>query len=1153
MIQQNNLETVSGYPVVLHFLAAHSATGGQLTKAQVWRGIITALLGERLTNPHARHLATEPEERFDAACRIAAAATLTGQETVRESSLDSGVLTFNLLWHHSENRPMLAAREACQTSAFARLPEQGAFRFSRRNIQDWLTAFALERLPLPALRSALAEPDGTLTERMRESARLIRYITTRAEVRADLDRLGGGIILPADAAGVTCSEALRYLDQLEHLAQSAPWGLRLYNTSAEQLGRLRVEGMENILAERLRDAARPPQVKKLLLEVAEATKAAEVSDAAVELVLDPSQRFDLRMEALLFVCRFGGDVHIRHLVVPIAEQGGDNENACRLRAVLIHQILKRKFWPVWKVGLFAPAKNLGVIDQRGSLLAAIAEQMTIDDAHQLIPHLKILHERHRDTDYAGRLSPILDRILNLLIQQTPLNPQDCHSLMQLAFDLGQSDRDWATARDIAIRLQHHEPARRGFYENDMNRKKAAPDDRGLSAFQFLRADDIPWLRQQALDVWTAIPDAWHDLYWLARQAQAQQKISAGEWDEIVKLVEEKTPGHPARYEGRAREMKLAEQQAKAEREEAGRKDPTQKPLAERANAILAAGHLDAVMKMRALGFVCFGGIVGLMDQAQGKWEDLADDLRQRVLDACTIGLESGQPIPLPQENLFTPQMLGEAAAFTKLVFSAEAPRWLHDGLISRWLPGALAWTSPDWVEMIRVCWSVSQSATESVLIQGIELEIRRREQPILQRNIPSECWTDATTDRVVQLLLSGTVSPIGCRKLLEELACRCPERADPIAATWATSDEPGPRRQAALHVLLGRNPGEAIPLIESDYERKGKEALQVLTVVWAWRGPFEVRWETWPLNFIERLARLLIRGYPRAFDGPFHERDPGQEFDLCQLRDRFVDVLLQRDDTESQAALDRLATLDPAINQQVDNHRASVQASRLIPSLDPTTARDPSALSVGTAVSLLDRAGYRLIRSSGDLFEATVECLRTINSEMGYDLPMLYGPPDRSKKGEKRKHLEEDALQAYLRRRLLELLPRLADGVQVMIPREDQVQRRQRLDLRVLAPCHGSRELATVVIEVKWSTNVETVTGLTDQLGTRYLLGEKLTHGIFLVGWSGEWRPLDGTGLKTDMNELRDKLGKQGTAFCAAHPALVIEPVLLDARWSLSE
>ncbi|HZZ77363.1 MAG TPA: hypothetical protein VFE62_02530 [Gemmataceae bacterium] len=40
MIQQNKLETVSGYPVVLHFLAAHSATGGRLTKAQVWRGII---------------------------------------------------------------------------------------------------------------------------------------------------------------------------------------------------------------------------------------------------------------------------------------------------------------------------------------------------------------------------------------------------------------------------------------------------------------------------------------------------------------------------------------------------------------------------------------------------------------------------------------------------------------------------------------------------------------------------------------------------------------------------------------------------------------------------------------------------------------------------------------------------------------------------------------------------------------------------------------------------------------------------------------------------------------------------------------------------------------------------------------------------------
>ena len=44
---------------------------------------------------------------------------------------------------------------------------------------------------------------------------------------------------------------------------------------------------------------------------------------------------------------------------------------------------------------------------------------------------------------------------------------------------------------------------------------------------------------------------------------------------------------------------------------------------------------------------------------------------------------------------------------------------------------------------------------------------------------------------------------------------------------------------------------------------------------------------------------------------------------------------------------------------------------------------------------------------------------------------------------------------------------------------------------------------ATVVVEVKWSTNPETKSALIDQLGQRYLLRERLTHGVFLVGCDG--------------------------------------------------
>jgi hypothetical protein len=95
-----------------------------------------------------------------------------------------------------------------------------------------------------------------------------------------------------------------------------------------------------------------------------------------------------------------------------------------------------------------------------------------------------------------------------------------------------------------------------------------------------------------------------------------------------------------------------------------------------------------------------------------------------------------------------------------------------------------------------------------------------------------------------------------------------------------------------------------------------------------------------------------------------------------------------------------------------------------------------------------------LIRTPDDLLDAVLEALREIDATAGHDLPMLYSAPDGSGG---RKHLREDALQAYLRRRLLDGLSRVADGVDVHIAREDVVARRQRLDLRVIAPRHGGR------------------------------------------------------------------------------------------------
>lgn len=193
---------------------------------------------------------------------------------------------------------------------------------------------------------------------------------------------------------------------------------------------------------------------------------------------------------------------------------------------------------------------------------------------------------------------------------------------------------------------------------------------------------------------------------------------------------------------------------------------------------------------------------------------------------------------------------------------------------------------------------------------------------------------------------------------------------------------------------------------------------------------------------------------------------------------------------------------------------------------------------------LLDRTEYRLVRTADDLLDVALEVLSNIEADFGYDCPMLYGPPSRTSAKTPRKHLEDDALKAYLRRRFRDLLPQVTDGVEIDITAQDEISHRWRLDLRMTAP-----GLSKVVIEIKWSTNTQTKTGLIDQLAKRYSLEEERTHGIYVVGWPGKWSRPRGAKVSDTIEGLRQYLKHQRDEFYGEKEGLRIEPVVLDLQW----
>jgi hypothetical protein len=1157
VIQRNGLQTVAGLPIVLRFLARYQVTA-KLGISEVWRGVLLTLLGEG----HANVLAsfrTDINDRFHAACRIAAVLTLTHSDRIRDYSPDPAAATICMLFQSPSNPLLLAAEEACKTAAFIAMPEQGTFRFSQRNVQDWLTAFALEGLPIPALKSSLAGPDGHLSARLLEPARLIRKITDRPEVRSLIDGLTDGIQLPSDAAEPILAEALRCLDQLEELAQNSPWGLQLGPEQQNELARLRVDGLGLVLAERLRDPGRSYHVKALLIRVAEATESLEAVDSAVEVVLDETQHDELRYGAMWFVRRFGGPAHLRILESRVAERSGNREIHNRVRGVLLAEFLEQNYWPPWRVALNAPAEHPDLADSRGMLLHQLPDRLTIEDARKLLPHLQTLFVRHANDNHPGRLPRLLERIMQLVTEGSPPDPEDIEQLSRFAIGLLGDELGWSKARHVAFCLRPFVAARQRFYEHDIEMARSGQEGRRIFAGSVLKPDDWRWLQDRALGPWAGIQRVWEDAYSMARAAHLEGEIREPEWQDLRVLIETHAPGLPRRLEQLIRQREQEEEQHEAERREHEKQDPTRLPLAERVTRVLKDTRLSPDDRMRKLGLLCFSGMVGLGAQAVGQWEDLPSDLRGRVLEACRTGLELGEPTPIPRQGPFPGAILGEGGSFSRIALSGEPDR-LTEAMVERWLRTALfaSMSGEVWPDLIRTCWNLSATLTEAALMETINDHVLRYERPFQLRMIPSECWTSKMDDQVITVLRNDKVPPRTRRELLEVLAGHDPKQTCLVATEWASSpvapDDADQLRQGGLNLLIVLDPSVAIDLVEPDFGVRGLIALEQLPSLWGWRDEFHVQWEQWPVELLERLGRMLLTALPPSKDPEFQGGFVTQDQELRLLRDRIIGFLLDLSASEAKDALDRLAVFDTKLKTWISTHRASQQAGQLVPKFTPTASRDPGALSVSEAVRVLERTEYRLIRSDDDLIDATIEALNKIDTDVGYDLPMLYEAPKRN--GAPRKPLHEDALQAYLRRRLCELLPQVVDGVSVQIIREEQVAFRRRLDIRVIAPCHGTRLLAKVVIEVKWSTNAETRSALVSQLGEQYLRGEQLTHGIFLVGWCGEWAPGDGSGRSTDRQQLEEYLISQRDNYCQPGQDgqfLRIEPLVLDLRWSRKE
>lgn len=314
--------------------------------------------------------------------------------------------------------------------------------------------------------------------------------------------------------------------------------------------------------------------------------------------------------------------------------------------------------------------------------------------------------------------------------------------------------------------------------------------------------------------------------------------------------------------------------------------------------------------------------------------------------------------------------------------------------------------------------------------------------------------------------------------------------------------------------------------------------------------------ESWPAERLAELEELLLRAFPPAEDPVW---DAGEvrplegNDDLRALRDDIPPLLYRRDRDGDRTALDRLADRFPSIRDWLRDVHASQGAEGVLAGLGRGADGPGRKIPLPLLLKLLQDPRYRVLGSADDLLEVLVEQLEQIAGDANQHLSLLYHPPVEGR----RKRLREDALQAYLFCRLSDRLPAVleAQGVKVtpFIDRETLAARDTRNDLKIQAISHQGKPL-TVIVEIKWSDNPEVSTSQVDQLGRDYLLDNGLTHGIYLVGWSGQSVPWKGAPElapepRSSPPAWRKSLEEQARSFLQENPGLRVVPIVMDLAW----
>ncbi|MBD2314297.1 hypothetical protein H6G20_21750 [Desertifilum sp. FACHB-1129] len=1151
-IQGREAAPLAIQPITLKFLLKIYQEDGQLpsTKKELYCKGCRNLCEEN--NPRRRDAGfkgdLDTDERMMIAGRIAAVTIFANRAAIWRGLGDAAnkdVAIRELCGSETLNGREFRVTEAavCEvlkiTSLFSSYGnEHDRFCFTHQTYAEFLAAWYLAQRPMTlAQRMSLlqhpADPDKKLVPQLHEVAAWLASLLPdvfREIVKTDPDVMLQSDVATADQEGCAALvESLLRLHNEEKL---------LYEPRSWLYQKLKSRDLVAQIQPYITDITKSVDARYVAIDIARACQLTSFQHDLVDVALDASQPYWVRVNAAHTVCEIG-DTEIKAKLKPLAlgEAGEDPDNELKgygLQTIYPSHLTTNEVFDM----LTHPKSNVIGGTYQNFVAKDFPKHLRSADLPLALKWVEAQQPRHELRYPFGELS---DAIMSLAWEHLE-SPEILESFARIALTR------WSNYQQIIS--ERKKPSFESLLlHNDVRRRLLL--EKLVSIIPLSSNKEPIWLLGQRIQIILQ-----EDLRWMTEQLQSSTSEHTQQiWAQLIKRIFRNPEYSPDEaktilsvsqtnevlhkvFQSWIEPIELDSPEAEVEQQEWIQRDNSllEPPLADRIIACLnefESGNLTAWWSLnREMTLMPYSKRYDDIRRqpditALNGWQIVEPLTRSRIVDAAEKFVLNWQRESQDCLNLYESDVAGYKALRLLLqerphfIFNLSAETWKMwaSTIINTYsMSNDSRYVEPHLV-LTKLAYQHAPAEFINTLIDLIDSENSDYGNIFITRSIQT-CWDEPLAIALLNKLEDTTLKPSSVGQLLEDLLAHKVFAAKRFAESLIPVPLPsvGEQRSRAISaaralMLYAEDAGWSVvwSAIQQDPEF-GREVLE--SVSYSARQTGSIEWRLSEEQVLE-LYRWLRKEYP-PIEKPKLQEEKEKTFSLedwaTKPRDSVVkwqatilQHLKERRTPQACKALRCIAHESPEMAEKLKRILLEAQLT--------TRRRTWSAPTPQEVLKVTSDQNVRLVNGADQLLDVVVESLDRLNQKLQGETPSAIFLWNQWKQGDQIvfRPKDEQVLSNYIKLHLKEDLKQRG----VIAKREVEIRRRhgdkgvaasgERVDIQVDAfvrlPNGEICDYVSVIIEVKGCWNKDLDTAMQTQLVDRYLKDNSCQHGLYLIGW----------------------------------------------------